>query len=542
MAQAQDPPLTLDRYATLHAAMEAGEPQLAVLSREAVEAETWHAAHAYWLKRMADEAERKRFETTIRYQTVFSVKRKQAEGRIAKEKAERERPPVFGASSMAAVQRELAAPISPAPIGAAHPAPPVTERAPRARTPQAMPSFLNAGEAPRAPMMGSPEPVRQPGPVIADAPPPAPVAPPPRVAAARRPNMTMNIDASELVKAAQQAATPFVKTPSEPSMPAVVIPKQAAPAQPSPAPRAKQDLGRTMMGSNDASSGRATPFANEGASKPGTTAPPVSRPASVQGLPFRDEPSSGGGLPFRDEPSSAGGLPFRDEPSSDWKQPPRVAPAAPPSNTGTGTAPLPDDARAFARRMLEQRGTAVPPEPPRAGSPPAGNLGSTSAIAPEDVQRAIANLPFRGRSQSSSSFPAVQAPPPPAQADDGGSPKTQAFDFNSIPAHLREALPFGGGAPPAAPPPPAPPPPAAQQVAPASKKRFSINVFASLTAELAEAPHDAEAIRTRYGITEADHHEESRAWTSEFQANDDMRQRYLGIVQRYRGYIQQRKR
>ncbi len=31
-------------------------------------------------------------------------------------------------------------------------------------------------------------------------------------------------------------------------------------------------------------------------------------------------------------------------------------------------------------------------------------------------------------------------------------------------------------------------------------------------------------------------------WTEEFQRSDETRQRYFGIVQRYRGYIQQRKR
>jgi hypothetical protein len=60
--------------------------------------------------------------------------------------------------------------------------------------------------------------------------------------------------------------------------------------------------------------------------------------------------------------------------------------------------------------------------------------------------------------------------------------------------------------------------------------------------EIAETPNDVEAIRQRYGVTEAEHHEEARAWTDEFNGNDDVRQRYLGIVQRYRGYIQQRKR
>lgn len=95
------------------------------------------------------------------------------------------------------------------------------------------------------------------------------------------------------------------------------------------------------------------------------------------------------------------------------------------------------------------------------------------------------------------------------------------------------------GAPPGAMPPGAvvPHPPQPAPSSPSGPKRFSINVFASLTAEMAERPGEAEAVRRKYGVTEAEHKEESERWTADFAQNDDLRKRYLGIVQRYRGYL-----
>ena len=106
-----------------------------------------------------------------------------------------------------------------------------------------------------------------------------------------------------------------------------------------------------------------------------------------------------------------------------------------------------------------------------------------------------------------------------------------AIDITKFPGAPPGAMPPGAtppGAFPAAAPPPA---------SPSGPKRFSINVFASLTAEMAERPGEAEAVRRKYGVTEAEHHEESERWTADFARNDDLRKRYLGIVQRYRGYL-----
>jgi hypothetical protein len=143
--------------------------------------------------------------------------------------------------------------------------------------------------------------------------------------------------------------------------------------------------------------------------------------------------------------------------------------------------------------------------------------------------------------------------------DDEVVPKTAFFDASQIGAAKASALPFAPGAPTAPfprdlardPPPaaasaappqrPLAPAPSAPPSSPTAQRRFTINVFASLTAEIAEEPGEVEAIRKRYGLTEAEHHEESQSWTLEFQKNDDIRKRYFGIVQRYRSYIQQRK-
>jgi hypothetical protein len=76
----------------------------------------------------------------------------------------------------------------------------------------------------------------------------------------------------------------------------------------------------------------------------------------------------------------------------------------------------------------------------------------------------------------------------------------------------------------------------------ASKKLFTINQFASLTAEIAENPDRAPEIRKRYGITDAQHHAESQRWTEDFAANGELRQRYFGIVRRYREYLKNQKR
>ncbi|MBL8740266.1 MAG: hypothetical protein JNK04_04200, partial [Myxococcales bacterium] len=151
-------------------------------------------------------------------------------------------------------------------------------------------------------------------------------------------------------------------------------------------------------------------------------------------------------------------------------------------------------------------------------------------------------------SQSSPAHPAVVAPSARDDDDDDDSPRTKLVDQDLVARVSAQATPFGARPPqPATVAPTAPtaplPPTASAGEGPASTgpKKFSINVFASLTAEIAENPSDADAIRQRYGISDSEHRAESGRWTAEFAQNAELRQRYLGIVQRYRGYIQQRK-
>jgi hypothetical protein len=125
--------------------------------------------------------------------------------------------------------------------------------------------------------------------------------------------------------------------------------------------------------------------------------------------------------------------------------------------------------------------------------------------------------------------PATPFASPPPKQDLGATmmPDTELAPRPATPfiAPARSSTPF-------------PAVPAAASPAP---KRFAINVFASITAEIAEHPADVAAIRARYGLSEAEHRAESERWTEEFAKNDELRQRYLGIVSRYRSYLQQRK-
>jgi hypothetical protein len=170
-------------------------------------------------------------------------------------------------------------------------------------------------------------------------------------------------------------------------------------------------------------------------------------------------------------------------------------------------------------------------------------------------------LPFQKGEGAPVTQKVPSSPPPPAEpasASDDSLKRTGAIDPDIVAKALAGAVPFGpkreapaAAAPPvdaARPPAPRAPSPAAgfpvgPQIPPPpgaapSGTRFPINLFASLTAEIAEAPANAAAIRARYGITEEVHREESRRWTDAFERDPALRDRYLGIVKRYRSYLQ----
>lgn len=437
------PPLALDKYATLHAEIDAGAEVDAVLDRELLPKEVWLAAQAYWLKRMADEAHRKRFETTTRYQALFTAKRKVFQARFERDKKRRERPPIAAppVELLAAAEAELAVPLRASPRAMDVPAPPVTSAVTSPVTARDPVAFGGSALMPFAP------------PTFA-----APV-----------PASAFSAPAPAFSAPALSAPAPAFVAPVSPPQPPVA--PVASPQTPVAAPKPKPKMNATMAIPLDAIlSSIATPF------KPKDTASsvPQTEPRAQQAP---------------EKPAAATvGAPRRDL-SATW------------CDSG---APSKQDTLPFR----------TPGAGARVSFPEAGDAKPKSIVGDDD------------------------------------SPKTVTFDLSNIPGAPLSALPFGGadGARSAAPAPvslqTAPKAPASSpgSSSPAKSRRFSINVFASLTAEIAESPQDTEAIRTRYGVSEAEHHEESLRWTEEFQRSDETRQRYFGIVQRYRGYIQQRKR
>ncbi len=497
-------PLPLERYATLAAELDVTQELSPILEREKVEKELWLATQAHWLKRMADEAHRKRFETTNRYQTLFNAKRKSFDARAQREKKRRERPPLTAppVEVLAAAAAELAAPLTTSHGDLAFPPPPSIDP-------------ITARDAAPAPGRAVPF-APAPAPAFADVPQPARVAAPapvppaaPEASDHRFGTMAIPLGAIE----ATRSATPFHAGDAA---------RQPGPAVAEP-PKPRRDLGATWSVDDGHRPPEAIPFR---APPP----PPPSSPAIPEG------PSASTTVPLDLDDDTRkklrDALPLRRKTIEGTLDPNAFA--------GQGRGSLPFEPKPMP---------APPPPAPIAPSPPAASASDddddsprTKLVDAEMVLSALAKVtPFAGRDVK------VDAGPPEAKdSDEDEAPRTMAFDTSSaagLPS-AREPLPFSGpGAPAAAAPRPGPAAATATGPAsPAKQKRFSINVFASLTAEIAESPNEAEAIRARYGVTEAEHKEESMRWTEEFQRSDETRQRYFGIVQRYRGYIQQRKR
>ncbi|NUO52334.1 MAG: hypothetical protein HOV80_26075, partial [Polyangiaceae bacterium] len=152
-------PIALERYAELSAEIDAGVPEKEILERESITEETWAAAKAFWLKRMADEAARKRFESTTRYQAIFKAKRAIFDSKLRRERDRSSRAKVEAPTSAAldAADRELRAPLvsNLAPLSLPE-APPSTVPVPaRGAAGSPAPSFLNA-PTPAKPMPAAP--------------------------------------------------------------------------------------------------------------------------------------------------------------------------------------------------------------------------------------------------------------------------------------------------------------------------------------------------------------------------------------------------
>jgi hypothetical protein len=506
-------PIALERYAELSAEIDAGVPEKEILERESITDETWAAAKAFWLKRMADEAARKRFESTTRYQAIFKAKRAIFDAKLRRERDRASRakvePPASGA--LDAADRELRAPLvsNLAPLSLPE-APPSTVPVPaRGSAATPAPSFLNA-PTPAKPMPAAPP---------AYAGPPAYVPPQP-VASANSTGPVGPIPRQVMPFQGGAAAAPpaRVAPPSASPAPVSVAPATAPGPATVPEPPPRKVWGTMVADASDFA--EAMPFKQSAGAPAGRSASPLAQPAPPPPAPPPPAPAKSGlgstmnseyeqpqqqAMPFqRGAPSPPAGVPAAAAPPP---APPPPAPAPRKQNLG---ATMMVDASALDAKAL-----------PFAGSDDDDDSPRTAAIDPEAARAAILGAtPFREKAPTAGT---AGAPPPQQRRD--SSPSTMAIDITKFP-----------GAPPGAVPPgavlPAPAP-----SSPSGPKRFSINVFASLTAEMAERPGEAEAVRRKYGVTEAEHKEESERWTADFAQNDDLRKRYLGIVQRYRGYL-----
>ncbi|MBL9020555.1 MAG: hypothetical protein JNL21_00085 [Myxococcales bacterium] len=510
--KAAPPPLPLERFAELSAEIDAGVPEPEILEREKLTEATWASAKAYWLRRMADEAERKRFETTTRYQAIFKAKRAVFDSKLRRERdrASRVKVEIPENEAVKAATRELSAPLLsqlaplslpdappstvPAPAPIHHPSPRPHSPAQSAMAAMMQPAAALPVQAPPPPAFVAQPATHRTGPVgpiprnalpfdepsshagVAPMTAPAPAtAPTPNAALEPPPRRKWSTIVADVGSLGE--AMPFKAPPPEPPKP---VATQPAPPPPAPVEK-KSSLGSTMTSNEGGTTQEMMPFSRSNGAVPAP--PPVPPPAQSQ--PAQPAPTAGKRRHLAStmmvDPSEidARGLPFGGSAPRQTPQPMRAQSPLPMPATTVPAPPHTDD---------------DDDDQPR-----------TKAIDPEAVRAAIAAAtPFGGGRGSSPAIPAVSS-----------SPKTSTLDASAFRPPSSNA---GARGP----------------------KRFSINVFASLTAEIAEKPGDVDAIRRKYGITDAEHHEESQRWTEDFAQNEELRKRYLGIVQRYRGYLKGR--
>lgn len=534
-----DPPVALDDYASMCAEIDAGVALPKVLEHRGVTAEAWSASQAHWLRRMNDEAERKKLRVTTRYQATFKAKRAVFEAKLRRERAREERAPIapLDTAAMVAADKALSAPmISSLPNVALPDAPPPAPRRGGAM-PIAMPSGLPLGVPTGSPVGGTIPSAEQRAreltgssaspafaPSYASPSRGAAPAPPPRMEPAPPSAVPMSaVPISAVpISAVPMSAIPISEAPatapagaprggSLPFQPPFQPPLQPS-AQPMPAPPAPKitkkpdwsrmtaDIGPAIRqavaaipfqpraGAPSAASSSPAPVAAPPSASPG--APPLGSASSESAAPTAPRGPSPGAKPKHlyatmgvDYGALAReALPFHDK-GSEGAQDRALAKAAVPP-----LAPPPPKGPESSAPSTQK----TPSEPPRRVE---SELGRTGTIDPEIIKNALAGgIPFAKRA---------------------------------------EVKPAGGPADP--PPPPGPSP------APTKGTRFPINVFASLTAEIAEQPANAAAIRARYGLTEEVHREESAHWTAAFERDPALRDRYFGIVKRYRAYLQSNK-
>lgn len=422
---AEDAPiLGLERFAAMSADIESGAARDEVIGREGLSIEAWTRAQESWLGKMADEASRKRFELTNRYNSAFVAQRRSEGGarRVGKKKGARVEPasPAAAPAPVPAVPSFVAAApafVAPPPSFVAPPSfiaspPPFVEEP----TPFAAPTPSFARALPFAP----PSPVAMPA-IVAPIPTPIHAAPP--AVAAMPTNLAGTVAAEMISPFASGAPLPFNQGRSLPSAP----PPPAA----KPPPRA---LGSSTV------SGIISPFA--------TSATPFAASAES-----RSPPSS-----------------------------------STPSLASIQALPRP----------------AFDPDAPM-------DLGGTVVASSRDPHADGGKLPFRASNEAAARLP-PPAPSPPRPPGIG--------------------LPFRASPPPL-PAPAAPPAPAAAPRA----TRFSLEQFASLSAEIAVTPAAVAQVRGRYGLDDASHRAEAEEWGRRFSADKELFARYGALFQSYRDWL-----
>ncbi len=415
------PILALERFAALSADIESGAPRDEVIGREGLSIEAWTRAQESWLGKMADEAARKRFDLTNRYNSAFVAQRRAAGGfRRAGTKKKAPRPGIHTAAD--------APPASVAP-------PPSFVAAP-AFAPQ-MPSFMVA---------------------------PAPVAPPPSLVA----------------EPPSVAAPPsFVAAPASFALPAAVAPR--------------------------------APVAIHSA--PAIAAPP---PTNLAGTVAAELIS-----PF----ASAAPLPFKQGRAVLADAPPPTARSVRSGATLAGVeSPFAQQATPFKKsEELRTTGPTTPlalikPIARPAFDPNAVMDLSGTVVADMKPADPGGKLPFRATPDSPPRPPPPGPPPPPGRGLPFRSPSSTTTPAVTAPAVAALTTPAASAAAPRA-------------------TRFTLEQFASLSAEIAVTPSAVAQVRGRYGLDEASHRAEAEEWSRRFNADKELFTHYGALFQSYRDWL-----
>ena len=318
-----EPPLDLERFATLSAELHAGTNRDELCAREGITLADWNASQETWLSRLADETACKRFVLTNRYNTAFVARRRAlAHG------------PRFPAQK---------------PVAAKQPAPPPVEVAPPLPVMVSMPALA----APPPPLYREPEPVYRepapPPPVVRE---PAPAARPGTMAL---PAFTEPLTAALPFAPATDGAesgTLTVTGASPLQQSHLALPfKRAAPGEPETAPVAvvrpvepSLDSGTVVGAMSPFATPATLPFQRAVAPAPPKAPPPPKAPASspvmagestvygavsplaagAAALPFQHASAPTQAVRLAVSPSGAG-LPFHPQAG----HAPTAAPAAP---------------------------------------------------------------------------------------------------------------------------------------------------------------------------------------------------------------------